>query len=404
MPPLPSTRWCCKPSSSSNPLRALPVNHAAASSASAATTVAEINLSQLRHNAGVLQALAGDAPLMGVVKADAYGHGAPVVARTLQASGVTFFAVATVPEAVTLREAGLTAPILVFAAPLPSALPAYARYDLDVTVASVEGAAAVAIAARTSGPLRVHLKIDTGMGRLGVQPEQTDLVLRQLLAAPGITVASLWTHFATADEPGHPFTKEQWTLFETLCRRAGDAVPLVHAANSGALLTFPPSFQRGSRTLVRTGIALYGLYDPSGLADPPNLRPVMRLTSRVTHIKTVAAETPISYGGTWRAPRPTRIATVGAGYADGYRRALSNRAFVGIDGSLFPVAGTVCMDMFMVDLGAAGGPGEAVAVGDEVVLFGPGGPSALDVARWAGTIAYEIACGISARVPRNYVE
>lgn len=361
-------------------------------------TYAEVNLGALRHNVRVLQAQAGAVPLMGVVKADAYGHGAVAVVQALQQEGVRHFCVATVPEALHLRTAGLADPILVFGAPLPEWLPAYVAHDLDVTVSSRAVAEAVQAVARTTGPLRVQVKIDTGMGRIGVPPEDAVAVVRMLEQAPGVTVAGLWTHFATADEPGHPFTREQWRRFEQVWQAlAGAAPPYRHAANSAALYTLPES----ACGLVRAGIALYGL---SEVPMPTPLRPVMRLVSRVTHCKAVEAGTSISYNRTWCASHRTRIATIGAGYADGYRRLLSNRAWVGIGGQPFPVVGTVCMDMLMVDLGEPGGSGEAVQVGDEAVLLGEGGPSAFELARWAETIPYEITTAISIRVPRHLLD
>ncbi|WP_456427733.1 alanine racemase [Rhodocaloribacter sp.] len=360
-------------------------------------TVAEIHLAHLRHNARLLMARAGDAEVMAVVKADAYGHGAVRVARALREEGVRHFAVATAAEAVRLREAGIDEAILVFSAPLPGRLPVYARYGLDVTVSSRAVAEAVVAAARTAGPLRVHVKVDTGMGRLGLTPSETPAVVRMLERAPGVTVAGLWTHFATVADD---FVTEQATRFEAVVRRLGGALP-VHTANSGALLSPPEHFSLTGASLVRMGVALYGIYD--GLSPHTDgFRPVMRLRSHVTHLKTVGPGTTISYDRTWTAPRRTRIATVGAGYADGYPRLLSNRAEVSLHGRRFPVVGVICMDMFMIDLGPPDGPAATVDLGDPVVLFGEGGPSASEVARWAQTITYEICTGIAPRVPRLY--
>lgn len=362
-------------------------------------TVAEIHVDALRHNARLLQERAAPAPLMGVVKANAYGHGAAGVASILQEEGVRHFAVATVPEALVLRQTGLAAPILVFAAPLPGFLAAYVEHDLEVTVPSRAVAEAVAMTARTVGPLRVHIKIDTGMSRLGLPPDEAEAIVRLLEAAPGVTLAGLWTHLATASDEADAFALEQLERFEPLRQRLGAAFEFIHVAHSGGILHVPPSFGF-ERALVRAGIALYGLAPPEGTTG---LRPVMRLTSRITHLKTIEAGTSVSYGRRWTAPRRTRLATVGAGYADGFPRLLSNRAEVTIRSRRYPVAGTVCMDMFMVDLGPPGTHNEDIAVGDLVVLFGPGGPTTFEVARWAETITYEICCGVSARVPRLYM-
>lgn len=367
-----------------------------------APTVAHVDLGALRRNVARLQALAHPAPLMGVVKADAYGHGAVPVARVLHAAGVRHFAVATVPEAARLRAAGLEGRLLVLGAPLPDALAAYAALDLDATVASEAGVEDACGAARRHGPLRVHLKIDTGMGRLGLAPAQAEGAVRRLAATPGLHLAGLWTHLAAADVPGSTFTEEQLARFAPVVRALADAFEHVHVANSGGLLAHAEAVKALPRPLVRVGIALYGLYGDEGEAARLGLSPLMRLTTRVTQVKTIAAGTPVSYGCTWRAAAPTRLATLAAGYADGYPRALSNRAFVGLGGGRYGVAGRVCMDMTMVALGDPDGPAQTVAPGDEAVLFGPGGPSAFEVARWAGTIPYEITCGVAARVPRRY--
>ncbi len=361
---------------------------------------AEVDLGALRHNLRFFQQRTGETAVMGVVKADAYGHGAIPVARVLLEGGVERLAVANVPEAIELREAGIAVPLLVLAAPLPEYLPAYARYDLAATVSSVEVAEAVVEAAEKAGPLTVHLKVDTGMHRLGVAPDAVPAVLARLRASPGIEVEGLMTHFATVD---HRYTGLQLKRFEAVLKALGDAVPpVVHAANSGTTLHVPATV-RGT-TYARLGGALFGLVTERLLeADARDLRPVMRLVSRVVHVQTVEAGEAVSYGRTWTAARPTRIAAVAAGYGDGLPRSLSNRGHVGVGGRLWPIAGRVCMDMLMLDLGDPGGPGAAVRIGDEAVLFGEGGPSAQDVARHADTIAYAVTCGLTARVPRVYV-
>ena len=358
---------------------------------------AEVDLEALRHNVRVLRERAGEAELIAAIKADAYGHGAVSVARVLVEEGVSRFAVANVPEAVELREAGIVVPIHVLGAPLPEYLPAYARYDLIVTVSSAEVAAAVIEAATKVGPLTVHLKVDTGMHRLGVRPGDVPAVLARLQETPGVTVEGLWTHFATL---GDAFTREQLARFDALIAQL-DAMGRshTHVANTGTL--FLVSGTRKGRAFVRVGGALYGLVDdPAVAAEAAELKPVMRLLSRVVHVQTIAAGETVSYGQTWTAERTTRIATVAAGYGDGLPRSLSNTGNVGVGGRLWPIAGRVCMDMLMLDLGPPEGPGASVQVGDEAVLFGPGGPAAADVARQAGTITYDLTSGLTARVPR----
>ncbi len=358
---------------------------------------AEVSVGALRHNARQILALAGGAEVMAAVKANAYGHGAALAARTLADAGVHRFSVANVLEGVALRQAGIEAPVLVMGAALPEALPAYTRFALDLTVTSPEGAAAAIAAAQAGHPLTVHVKADTGMHRLGLDPDAAVEALRALTAAPGITVAGLWTHFANVSGP---FTDEQVERFDALVQRvvdAGGAVPpLLHLANTGGLLATPASVR--GRQIVRTGGALYGLVSDRMLAGVADLKPVMRLVGRIVQVKTVAAGETVSYGRTWHAEAPTAIATVGAGYGDGLPRALSNCGEAGIAGRMYPIAGRVCMDMLMLD---AGPPGACtVRVGDEAVLFGPGGPSALDVADAAGTIAYDLTCRLTSRVPR----
>lgn len=361
-------------------------------------TSAHVSLGAVVHNARTLAALAAPARLMAVVKADAYGHGAGPVARVLEADGVAAFAVATLPEALALRAAGVASQILVFGLPVLAALDAYRAYGLELTVPTLASARALAEAARPDAPLRVHVKVDTGMHRLGLDAPDVPEALR-LLARPGLELAGLWTHLATS---GDGFAREQAARLAAFDGLAPN-VPR-HVANSGAVLS--GAGRLPADALVRSGIALYGL-SPTNDAAPlarHGLRPAMRFTSRVIQLRTVAAGETVSYGRTWTAPAATRIATVAAGYADGVPRALSNRGEVGVGGQRYPIAGVVCMDLLMLDLGAPNGPGAAVREGDEAVLFGPGGPAAEEVAAWAETIAYEIATRVSARVPRVYGE
>lgn len=362
-----------------------------------------IHLDRLRHNVRTLRERAGGASLMGIVKADAYGHGAVRVARTLHEEGVRHFAVARVREGVALRDAGIDAPILVLGAPLPHHLAAYDAYDLGVTVAAPAVADAVIEAAAAGAVLRAHVKVDTGMGRIGLSPEEAPAIVRRLRSASGIEVAGLWTHFAAADDDPPSFAHRQLDRFEAVLQGIEEAPPGVHVANSSALLTLPDRLSALRPALARVGIMLYGLADRAALAEAAGLQPVMQLTAQVTHVKTVAPGTSISYGRQWTADRATRIATIGAGYGDGYLRLCSNRAVVGLHGHRVPVVGAVCMDMFMVDLGPPGTPPD-VAVGDTAVLFGPGGPSAFEVAAWAETIPYEVCCRVDERVPRHYVD
>jgi len=365
---------------------------------------ATIDLAALRHNVRVLQNRTANAKLMAVVKADAYGHGAVPVARTLFDEGVRHFAVARPAEGVRLRKRGLSGRILVLGAPFPEALPMYETHDLDVTVSSLDTAQAVCQHGTPAQPLRAHVKVDTGMGRIGLDPEDVPPVVSNVSGAPGVRLAGVWTHFATADEPESAFAQTQLRRFQAVLGGLDETAECIHAANTGALVTIGAPAHDFSMPLVRTGISLYGLAARPELEAELDLRAVMKLRARVTHVKTVSAGTPISYGANWQASEPTRIATLGVGYGDGYPRLGSGRAAVRIGGDVRPVVGSICMDMCMVNLGPPdAGLATRVSVGDEALLFGPNGPTVYDVAEWAETIPYEICCGLSPRVPRRYV-
>jgi alanine racemase len=368
-------------------------------------TVARINLDHLRHNARVLQERLGETRLIAVVKADAYGHGALPVARVLQEDGVEHFGVATLPEAIELREGAIQGEILVLGSPLDEHLSVYARFGLSMVVATRATAEALKRMPAGERPPGVHVKVDTGMGRIGVFPEDAVEIVR-LLEDSSVPIRGIWTHFATADEAQSEFSHRQIATFREVAAAIGTEAYPLHIASSAALLTLSEEVSELDAGFARLGLALYGVRPTSAMvagSDGLDLRPVMQLASRITQVKTVEEGTSISYGCRYRTERRTRIATVAAGYADGYRRALTNRAEAGINGERYPVAGTVCMDMFMLDLGPEGDYGAPIAPGDEVVLFGEGGPHVAEVARWAKTISYEILCGIGRRVPRVYL-
>lgn len=352
-------------------------------------TRAYVSLGAIRSNARALRARAGGADLMAVVKADAYGHGASRVARALEADGVGAFAVATAAEGVRLRGAGVEARILVFGPPLAEWLAAYRTHRLEATCVSLEAARTLAAHAVAAEPLRVHLKVDTGMHRYGVAPHEASQAL-DLLGTAGVELAGLMTHYACADAPTAVSTDEQAARFASVRALAPD-VP-VHVQNSAALASGRGGVE-GARW-VRTGVALYGLLDRAE-QDRLGVREAMRFTSRVTQVRPLGSGEGVSYGLTWRADCDTHVATIGAGYADGVPRLLSNRGHVGLNGSSVPIRGNVCMDALVVELGAV-----PARTGDEVTLMGPGGPSAHAVAQWAETISYEVACRVGQRVAR----
>jgi alanine racemase len=362
-------------------------------SVSHSPTTAEVDLGALRRNLDTIRRRVAPRPVMAVVKADAYGHGAERVSRCLLEAGVQQFAVATLPEGVALRRAGIGGSILVFGAALPAELPWFAKNELDLSVGSESMLLAVL---QYEVPLRVQLHVDTGMTRLGLGPQRAIGALSMLRAADHINLTGVSTHLASASRPDQTQTTAQLATWTDFLASVGPLDCPVHvAASSGCWL---PEVLKHSE-LVRTGISLYGLYGPSGDTAPETLEPVARLVSRVARVQTIGAGTTVSYGGHWRAPHETRVATIAAGYADGIPRLLSNVGRVGIADRLFPMVGTICMDMLMVHIDD---PNFDVSEGDEVVLFGRGGPSCAEQATKAQSSAYEMVCRISRRVPRRY--
>ena len=365
---------------------------------------AEVDLDCLAHNVGeVRRVVPRRALVMACVKADGYGHGAGEAAEAFLGGGADRLATATLDEAVGLRRLGFDAPILCLGY-VPEYL--YGRlleYGVAATVYRVEHARALGEAAAARGvEAVVHVKLDTGMGRLGFQAgeEAVDRIV-EVSRMRGLYLEGLFTHFAVADEADKAYTRMQYGRFmevaEALEERGVD-VPLKHVSNSAAIIDLPEY----SLDMVRPGIMLYGFY-PSPHVDHSrvSLRPAMALKARVSHVKRVPAFTGISYGLTYVTDGPRDIATVPAGYADGYRRGLSNVGEVGLGGGRAPVVGRVCMDQFMVDATGLG-----VEVGDTAVLWGDGSggePDVEEVAGWLGTITHEVLCGVSRRVPRVYL-
>ncbi len=352
-------------------------------------TWAEVDLGAVRHNVGTLKRRAPNSGLMAVVKADAYGHGAVPVSRAILEAGADSLAVVTTEEGAELREAGIEAPILVFTDLLPEGLAFAERARLTVTAHSLESARRIL----AHSGMEAHLKVNTGMNRWGVGPEEVGEI-RKILAQ---RLTGVYTHFASADSDEEA-TRRQIEAFRAVLSAHDFGGAIVHAANSAATLWHPSS----NYGCVRPGVALYGMHPRGDGGDPADegLRPALALKSYVADVRTVAPSEGVSYGLKWRAERPTRVATVPVGYAEGYRRALSNGSFALIGGERCPLLGRVTMDasVFGVD-------GE-VRVGDEVVLVGEQGGETLraeEVARWAGTINYEVTTGLNPRrVERSY--
>jgi alanine racemase len=362
-------------------------------------TVAEIDLGAIRRNHGRLRQIVGaGTAVWGVVKADAYGHGAVAVGRAL-APVSDALAVSLVEEGLELRAAGVRVPIVVLGA-------FYNQHQDDVLHESLTPVIYnqgdlerfAAAAARRAERVRLHLKVDTGMSRLGFSPDELAAVVDRARALPSVEVVGLCTHFASADVRDSTATEgalAQFASCAAACRARGMTGFVSHAANSAATVRFP----QARLDAVRPGLALYGAM-PSAEVALPELEPALRLRTRIMALHEIAPETPVSYGGTWRAARRSRIATLPIGYADGYPRHIRGATTL-VRGLCAPVVGAVCMDMTMIDVTDVPGAG----LGDAVTLIGSDGDETItidDLARWAGTVNYEILCGLSKRVPRIY--
>jgi len=358
-------------------------------------TVARIDLAALRHNFELVRRLSGAAvPMIGVVKANAYGHGALPVAQTLESVGVSALGVATPEEGILLREGGLRSPILVFGGPFAADAAILQRYSLIPVLYNLEQIRA--LQAPAPSPLPVYLKVDTGMTRLGIFPEKLSLILKELQAVPQLKLEGIMSHLAQADLTFEGPTAAQFQKFreiELRLRTEAPEVKVFHLANSAAIL--------GGRVApgnwARPGIMLYGSNPNPRFATGKELKPVMHFQTAIVSLKEVPVGTAVSYGGTWVARRPSRIAVLPVGYADGYSRHLSNAGEVLLHGKRLPVAGRVCMDLTMIDVTDF----PQARLGDPVTLWGPGLP-AEEVAERAGTISYELFCAVSPRVPRVY--
>ena len=364
---------------------------------------AEIDLSAIAHNVSALKGKTQPATLfMAVVKADGYGHGAIEVARAALAAGADRLGVATVDEAVCLRDAGIHAPLQLLSEPPESAIGLVLEHDLIPAVSTREFAVALGKAATLRGrDALYHLKIDTGMNRIGVRAEEAPEFARNLADFPGLELEGAFTHFATADVPGDWEVSKQLKRF----REALDAMqtegvrpPIVHAANSPATILYPEAHF----DMVRCGIALYGLHPAASTRREIDLRPAMSVKARASLVKRIGMGESVSYGFTWTAAAPTTVATLPLGYADGVHRVLSNRMDVLFGGRRCAQIGRICMDQLMVEIPR----GVDVARGDEAVLVGAQGAEHIvldELADTASTINYELACALGMRLERVYL-
>ena len=363
---------------------------------------AEVDLTAIRHNVRTLAAAASGAEFMGVVKGYAYGHGNPQAALAMIEAGATRLGVARVAEALHLRDAGIAVPIHVFSEPPHQAAGTMIEHGLTPTVYTEEFAASLSAEAKARGTkVPVHLKLDTGMHRVGVPEDDLEDAMRYLSDADGIEVEGAWSHLAVADVPAHPFNRKQRELFVQLVERIeapGVSLRYRHLANSAATMSAPETHF----DIVRCGIASYGLWPSNDLLNTLDLRPALALRARVNMIKALSEGEALSYGLRYQLRRDSRVVTVTAGYADGYDRRLSGRADVLIEGRRYRVSGAVCMDQFMVDVGV-----EAPERGSVVTLLGADGRdriSAEEIAIHVGTINYEVTTRIPSRVPRMFLD
>ncbi len=365
---------------------------------------AEVDLAALRDNVAELRRIVAPARVLAVVKADGYGHGAVATGRAAVEAGAAMLGVALVEEGVELREAGIDAPILVLSEPVPSAAATVVEAQLTPAVYTAAGieALAKAVVAADARPLSVHLKIDTGMHRVGAAPEAADALAELIDAHRELRFEGLWTHLAVADEPDNPYTAEQLARFDGVRARLsarGEHPSIVHAANTAGALAFAAA----RYDLVRPGIGIFGIPPAPELASLAELQPVLSVKARVSFVKRLPADAAISYGLRYRVERPVNIATVPIGYGDGVPRNLAEAGGqVLVRGRRRPIAGTVTMDQLMVDMGD-----DEIEVGEEVVLIGRQGAETVTAAEWAallGTIPYEIVCNIGPRVPRRAVQ
>ena len=367
------------------------------------STWVEVDLDRFAANLNAVKSLVGErCEILLVVKADAYGHGAVEMAQAAEGHGVSHLGVATLHEGIQLRRAGCALPIVALSPLLPSEIGEAVAHGLDPTVCDLDFAQALSVASASAGrPLRFHVEIDTGMGRIGVREAEAEEFITRLVALPGLRLASLYTHFPDADAEDLGFAEDQLRRFAALLARLADRgirPPRVHAANSAGTLHLPA----GRYDWVRVGLIAYG-HLPERARVALEVAPVMSFKSRLVQVRDLPAGSPISYGRTYVTPGPSRIGVVPVGYGHGYSWLLSNRGHMLVGGRRVPIVGRVTMDLTMVDLAAA----PEARVGDEVVLFGEQGGDRLDlaeVARGSETLPYEIMCTIGKRVARIYVE
>jgi alanine racemase len=371
-------------------------------------TRAEISLSVVKHNLSQIRKRVGDkVKIMGVVKANAYGHGIIEIAKAITKKEFAFYVdylgVAILEEGQLLRKNGIDFPIHVFIPPLDDQIEEYPKYNLEPTVTSFELAQKInSIGANLNVKIPIHIKIDTGMGRIGMSFKTSVETIKEILKLNKIEIKGIYSHFATSDDKDKSFALLQLKRFKEIkdsLNAARITLPLFHIANSGAIASLPESFF----DMVRPGISMYGYYPSDEMPDNLNLKPILSIKSQIAFTKIVDAGTSISYGRRFFTKEKTKIVSIPIGYADGFYRALTNKGNVLIKGKKYQVSGTVCMDQIMVDVGLDNN----IDDGDEVILLGESNNQKLtawDIANKINSIPYEVCCSISSRMPRIYFE
>ncbi|MFW6270872.1 MAG: alanine racemase [Bacillota bacterium] len=366
----------------------------------------DINLENVRHNFNQIKQKSGesgeDVLISPVVKADAYGHGVVPVTKALEEAGADRFAVALPEEGKELRKAGIDLPIHVLGEVLQEQIPLFVEYNLIPTICKLETVEVLNVMAKKKNKKqKVHIKIDTGMGRIGIYPEDAVDFILQVQELSQIKIEGIITHFACADAEDKSYTFKQWDLFRGLINeleKNGVEIPIKHVANSAVVMDLPSEMYMD---MLRPGIMIYGLYPSSEIKNDMDLKPALSLKAKIVYLKDVPPGQGISYGATYITSKKTKVATIPLGYADGFSRLLSNKGNILVQGHKVPIIGRVCMDQIMVDVTGI----KNVSIGDEVVLIGTQGEKEItadDLAHKIGTINYEIVCNISDRIPRVY--
>ena len=358
-----------------------------------------VDLDQIAKNYHLIKE-SSDRPLMAVVKADAYGHGIVEVSKRLEQEGVAYLAVAYLEEALLLRESGVQTPILVMGGILGEQIPFYLQHQITLTASSIDKLRSIEeVSKRLGVRAQVHLKIDTGMGRIGVQDTSAEKFLIEASTCQHLDIEGIYTHFANADDVDHSYTELQWSRFKTvlgIAAEVGLQIPIQHVANSGAVVQNSECVA----TMTRVGLLLYGVYPNPDIVRTIPVMPAITWKSKIVYFKVVQPGRPVGYGSKWVSDKMERVVTIPVGYGDGYHRRMTGRAQVLIRGKRYPVIGSICMDQIMVSIGW-----DEAYNGEEVVLLGHQGDEVIystEMASWADTISYEILTSINSRVTRVY--